>query len=125
MTIMKLRRTLRQNLFFEQGVISLKDTLPQYDAAGYSYYDIYKTPARKKYHEIHIQELGRLFNITNEKVFEEYQVRWRNHTQPQFIPRLITQPTRTGGAIFTMNFVLVLSIIELLYFTSRRMRNRG
>jgi len=62
---------------FEQGIRALKNDLPNYDCASYSYYDILKYPA-SKYHLIHIIQLKELFKITNDAIFQKYHDKWKN-----------------------------------------------
>lgn len=64
---------------FDKGVVALRNDLPFYDDNGYSYYDILQTPASEKYHEIHIESLQRLYDITGENVFNEYYHEWSTH----------------------------------------------
>ena len=62
---------------FEQGIRALKNDLPNYDCASYSYYDILKNPA-SKYHLIHVNQLKKLFEISKEPIFKKYYDSWNN-----------------------------------------------
>jgi heparosan-N-sulfate-glucuronate 5-epimerase len=61
---------------FDQGVLALKNTLPLYDNMGNSYYDIHKKPVTKSYHQMHINLLEKLFDITQEDIFKKYHDTW-------------------------------------------------
>jgi len=63
---------------FDQGVLALKKTLPLYDDNGWSYYDIHKKPAKLSYHLMHIRLLSSLYNITGDKVFQQFRDKWQN-----------------------------------------------
>ncbi len=64
---------------FDKGVLALDRTLPRYDNNGYSNYDVLGTPASIQYHHIHVDLLGRLFNITKDEIFKAFHDRWGNY----------------------------------------------
>ena len=94
---------------FEPGVRALKEELPYYDKDGYSCYDILGTPA-KKYHEIHVQLLGQLYEITREEIFKEYHDKWGSYKEPPFMIQLIQNPSKMKIVFFFGNF-FALSIL--------------
>ncbi len=63
---------------FDQGIIALKNDIPNYDFFGYTYYDSLKRTAGYNYHKIHIQHTKLLYDITNEKIFIEYHDKWKS-----------------------------------------------
>ncbi len=64
---------------FDRGVLALDRTLPHYDNNGYSNYDILGTLASIQYHHIHVDLLGRLYNITKDGIFKAFHDRWGNY----------------------------------------------
>lgn len=63
---------------FEQGLTSVKNELNNYDLNGYSYYNVLGKPSSIKYHDMHIRLTQQLYEITNEKVINEYHEKWKN-----------------------------------------------
>jgi heparosan-N-sulfate-glucuronate 5-epimerase len=78
---------LDSKFLFDQGIRALKQNLPAYDdvSYSYSYYDSLKTTNPLSYHNIHIELLSKLYNITGEKTFEVYHDRWMNYENPPFL----------------------------------------
>lgn len=60
---------------FDQGVIALEKNLPKYDRNGYSTYDVLGNPSRN-YHKIHQDLLERMYLLTNDELFLDYQKKW-------------------------------------------------
>ena len=65
-------------LLFEKGVNSIKKELSKYNDNGYSYYDLLGNPALK-YHQIHVDLLKKLYNITGEPILIQYSDLWKNY----------------------------------------------
>ncbi len=68
-------------LFFNKLIIGLKKNLKYYDTTYWSLYDIFK-PHRlssKCYHKIHIIQLTKLYNLTNETIFLETAEKWEKY----------------------------------------------
>jgi hypothetical protein len=61
---------------FDKGIIALENNLPQYDNNGYSYYDILGNDAKPNYHQLHIEYLGFLYDITGKPIFKKYHGMW-------------------------------------------------
>jgi heparosan-N-sulfate-glucuronate 5-epimerase len=71
---------------FDQGVIATKKALPLYEYEGnYSNYDIFGTTNPLGYHKAHIETLCQLYDITKEKIFNEYYQKWKNFKKPFFL----------------------------------------
>ncbi len=97
---------------FDQGVLALKTSLPLYDNNGISTYDILGNPAGDLYHQIHIDLLDRLFQVTEEPIFREYADRWRGYTPPParpFIVRIFRERVKFDLAIFAVNTTVVFA----------------
>ena len=63
---------------FDKGIIALKNDLPIYDYNGYTYYDVLENLAGPSYHKTHVNLTTKLYDITNEEIFNEYQKKWRS-----------------------------------------------
>ena len=61
---------------FDQGVLALRKNLPLYDNNGNSYYDTLRHNAGHT-QKVHIELLGRLYDITHAGVFKTYHDRWQ------------------------------------------------
>lgn len=97
---------------FDQGVNSLKKSLPEYDNMGHSYYDISKKPSSPWYHKFHIILLDFLYSETNDPVFKTYREKWSSYKEPSYLASLIRKPNRIG--LFTV-FTIFVSITVILY----------
>jgi len=105
---------------FDQGIISLKENLYRYNKNGYSYYDILEHPAGAGYHNVYIQLLDSLYNITNEIVFQEYSNIWEKYKKTPLILRMIEKPTKAGIAIFVFNFFILFGLLEIIVSFKKR-----
>jgi heparosan-N-sulfate-glucuronate 5-epimerase len=108
---------------FDQGVIALKEGLADYDANGYSYYDVFGTPSLS-YHETHIRQLNDLYEITNEETFKDYRDRWQSYEELPFVVRLVHSPTKMGIAVFFANFIILILVLEVTIFAILKLRKR-
>lgn len=74
--------------FFNEGVSNLKTLLNYYDLGYWSRYDLFKfplvNPASFTYHELHIEQLKVLYILTNEKIFLDYSLKWKNYESGYF-----------------------------------------
>lgn len=66
----------RALIVFGKGVNWLTGNLHKYDAGDWSYYDQEGNRARDNYHQGHIVQLARLYEITGEPVLKEYSDRF-------------------------------------------------
>jgi hypothetical protein len=99
---------------FEQGVLSLKKDISRYDMNGFSYYDILETPAWE-YHNIHIELLESLYELTKEEIFKEYYEKWKNYSDLPFIIRLIKNPTKRSLTVLVFNFFILFLLAEIIF----------
>jgi heparosan-N-sulfate-glucuronate 5-epimerase len=72
---------------FDKGILALDRNLPRYDNRGYSYYDALGRPATIQYHKVHIDLLGKLYNITKDEIFKAFHDRWKNFNLNMQIPK--------------------------------------
>ncbi|CAN5807843.1 hypothetical protein BH23THE1_BH23THE1_26240 [soil metagenome] len=75
----------KAKFLFDQGILSLENNLPLFDANGFSYYDLLQTPNKFEYHIIHIDLLNKLYNTTGESLFKFYADRWSKYNTTQVI----------------------------------------
>ncbi len=69
--------------FFDELVASLKQNLFRYDSGYWSYYDLAE-PLRltsKVYHQLHICQLKKMYQLTNEEKFRIYFERWEKYSR--------------------------------------------
>jgi len=69
-------RDYRALIVFGKGVNWLTGNLYKYDAGDWSYYDQEGNRARDNYHQGHIAQLQKLYEITGEPVLKEYSDRF-------------------------------------------------
>jgi heparosan-N-sulfate-glucuronate 5-epimerase len=68
---------------FDQGVLALEKGLSRYDEQGkYSVYDIERRPATLSYNKIHVDLLGKLYDVTGIRIFKEYHDKWQSNEMP-------------------------------------------
>lgn len=67
---------------WDKGINTLKNNLKRYDTGYWSLYDLLnKYPAPLMYHDMHVHQLGILYRITGEKIFKDYELRWKNYME--------------------------------------------
>jgi hypothetical protein len=110
---------------FDQGIIALKLSVPDYDRYdAFSYYDVLGKEAGK-YHQLHIELLDELYEMTDEAIFLEYHDRWQSYyNEPPFIYELVTAPTKMGGAIFIANLFVIFAMFEIMVVIFRKIKNK-
>jgi len=64
-------------ILFDQGLIALKNEIPNYDYDGFSYYNILGD-SYYKYHRIHIKLTDEMYEATNEEIFKQYNEKWKS-----------------------------------------------
>lgn len=70
----------RALIVFGKGINWLVGNLYKYDAGEWSYYDQNGNRARDNYHQGHIIQLGKLYEITGEPILKEYSDRFAAYT---------------------------------------------
>lgn len=104
---------------FRHGFRALIDRLPEYDRNGHSYYDRLGRPAGGDYHQVHIELLDSLYQITGEPILAEYRDRWSDYSNAPFVIRLWRAPTRIAPLVLMANIGLVFLLLEVLSFWFR------
>ena len=67
---------------WNDGLKTLKNNLEKYDAGYWSYYDLQdKYPATYKYHTLHVRQLKILYDLTGEKIFDDYAKKWEKYKE--------------------------------------------
>lgn len=69
---------------YTKSVDTLKRQLENYDMSYWSYYDKTGRIASPAYHELHVELLSVLSDITNEAFFEEIAKRWKQYQNSSF-----------------------------------------
>jgi heparosan-N-sulfate-glucuronate 5-epimerase len=69
----------RALIVFGKGINWLTGNLQKYDAGDWSYYDQMGNRARDNYHQGHIIQLGKLYEITGEPILKEYSDRFATY----------------------------------------------
>lgn len=71
-------------LMYNKFIDTLKNNLHKFDASIWSLYDLsnnkIKMVCSKYYHNLHIVQLRILYNISKEKVFNEYALKWEKYS---------------------------------------------
>lgn len=106
------------HFLYKQGLKALTINLSTYDRGnGNSFYDALGRPTNEKYHNVHIDLLGRLFEITGDTVYKSYRDKWKAYRQPSLMARLVSPPVkRIDMAIWGVNFAIVLVVVFALFF---------
>lgn len=99
---------------FVKGINGIKNRLEQYDTGRWTYYDAIGTIATKHYHGDHIKLTKKLYEITGENIFLEYNKKWSQYKIPYFIREfLIQKPDYHDIVILGLN---VFGVLVLEYF---------
>ena len=62
---------------WKKGIRTLKQNLKRYDLRNWSKYDLYsEIPATPFYNKIHVKQLAALYNMTTDKIFKRYSIKW-------------------------------------------------
>ena len=111
---------------FDKGLLGLKNNLAKYDnPGGPSFYDLRGTKANIKYHQIHVDLLSRLFEISHDPIYKSYSDKWGAYKHPSLITRLITPPVkRIDIAIWFVNFAIALLLVFVITFLIIRKSNK-
>jgi hypothetical protein len=72
----KAANSTRAKILFDRGVLTLEKSVGEYDTQGISWYDIQRHSCSVKYHKMHIEQLNRLYNITEKETFRHYAEKW-------------------------------------------------
>lgn len=106
-------------ILFDNGIRNVVDNLHKYDDNGYSYYDLLHNPAHK-YHQIHINLLNELYEITRQNVFKKFSDKWSNYKTKGLDKRkksLSIYRSKKNIVFFIIIFLMIFIILELtIYF---------
>lgn len=103
---------------FDKGILALDRNLPRYDNHGYSYYDalgrysyygfLGRPASTYNYHLIHIDLLGKLYNITKDEIFKAFHDRWKNFNLNLQISKNDPSGNYTSTRRYTLNEMPVI-----------------
>jgi hypothetical protein len=66
---------------WKEGIKTVKALLPKYDLGYWSIYDLQrKYPSTTSYHNLHIRQMNILYQLTQDKLFKEYEEKWSQYT---------------------------------------------
>jgi heparosan-N-sulfate-glucuronate 5-epimerase len=113
------------NYLFQLGLKGLKENLSKYDKGdGNSFYDLLGRPTNIKYHNIHIDLLNQLFQITGDPIYKSYSDKWKAYKHPSLITRLVAPPVkRIDVAIWLVNFAIVSVIVCVFFYLLAKRRS--
>ena len=109
-------------LLFDQGVLAVKNNLPDYDSGDWSYYDALGNLATESYHRLHVRQLSLLYDFTKEPIFETYHDKWESYRRPLFMARLFPDPTKMDIVVFGTNLVVSVRLFEIAICAIERRR---
>jgi hypothetical protein len=101
---------------FDQGVVALKDRLPRFDKGVWSHYDLLGTPANRKYHKIHCEQLRDLYARTGDPLLNQYAERFETQlVLPLHVfYRLFVYPNRLLCALVAANSIAVVMLLQTM-----------
>ena len=99
---------------FDKGITALKQQIANYDRSGHSYYDILKHKAGGRYHDIHINQLHQLYEITGENILKEYSIKWNNFQNSPRIIQLVVAPPKMLIGVYMLIFITVFIILQII-----------
>ncbi|MCW5909140.1 MAG: hypothetical protein KIS94_14840 [Chitinophagales bacterium] len=98
-------------MVFEKGLNALKKNIHLYDAGhGWTYYDAFGKKSDKQYQRTMVDLMAQLYNITGDKLFEEYRTKWSKPLNTLYLRRIIHEKNKSGILLF-------LSLTAILYLT--------
>lgn len=108
----------RAKTIFDNGIRALLLHLSDYDAGDWTWYDRdHEIPARH-YHKIHVNQLRRLYEITQEEKFRQTAEKWSSYPDPRFFRKRRYILTDFVLVIGTFGFFFV-SIHLILFIMGR------
>jgi heparosan-N-sulfate-glucuronate 5-epimerase len=98
---------------FEIGVKSVISQIDRYDTKYWTYYDQIETKAQRKYHNIHINQMKILYNITNKPIFKEKYIKWTEY-QKSYLRFFFGD--RLSKLILLINVFLIFAFSEIIFY---------
>jgi heparosan-N-sulfate-glucuronate 5-epimerase len=99
---------------FDNGVRALKSHLHEYDAGGWSYYDVVGTLADDSYHARHVKLMAQLYQVTGDPLFREFGDRWSaSLSAPYFVREFVLRPPDEVDMVnLAANVLALLLLLE-------------
>lgn len=108
---------------FDRGVKSLLKRLDDYDAGWWTHYDAMGMLAARSYHQVHINQMKQMYDITGDVAFKERWLRWRNYRSPFFIREFVKQrPGWHDLMTLLVNIFAVYVLLEMVYIIAILLR---
>ena len=101
----------RARYLFEMGINDLKCQLDYYDTGRWTYYDHLNHEASGSYHQIHIELLNELYEITGDSYFKDYCEKWT-----QYDKNPLSIINKMNRKVFLMYFVVFIFSMEGILF---------
>ncbi len=91
---------------FDKGIQELKAQLANYDSGNWTFYDRIGSPARYDYHQIHVEQMKQLYDITKDRKFLAFANRWENYRKVDM--RFLLANVLIFDAIVTLSYYFLL-----------------
>lgn len=104
--------------FYQKGLNALIDDLPMYANGVFSFYDRRKVPCNRSYHEMHIQQLKRLYSISQEQKLLPMIKKWSMGAyMPSMIQIIVAKSIKRLALYicFILWFFIILSFSVMFY----------
>lgn len=101
---------------FDKGMDELKKHLSDYDTGSYTVYDVVGTPAGK-YHQIHVNQMLLMYNLTNDSIFLDYYTKWSGYSEDyiNIIFKDIFKRLNVAIYFFNLSILYGIATIFLLF----------
>ncbi|MGP8321587.1 MAG: D-glucuronyl C5-epimerase family protein [Methanosarcinaceae archaeon] len=101
---------------FDEGVNELKNHLSDYDTGSYTVYDVVGTPAGK-YHQIHVDQMLLMYNLTKDPLFLDYHTKWEGYSEDNIniLTKNILKRLNVAIYIFNLSILYGIAFIFLLF----------
>lgn len=110
----------RADLLFGKGVNSLVKRLNQFDSGWWTYYDALGLIATRSYHNVHLELIQKMHEITKNNVFRDTFTRWSGYRCHFFIREFVRQdPSWHDLIILFINAFGAFCFAELIYWIVR------
>ncbi len=97
--------------YFKKGMNALVDDLPLYSNGIFSFYDRRKVPCNRSYHEMHIDQLKQLYEISHEEKLLPFIKQWSVGVYMPTIIQVIVAKSIKRIALY-LSFIFALFIIS-------------
>jgi hypothetical protein len=112
--------------YFQKGLSALKAALPAYDRGdGYIYYDAAKKLADENYHPLLVAQMKQLYDITGDKVFNDYYSKWNAPLAKPYVYKVWRDGNKTGWLLLTSLCLLFWFACCLIWMVVKHLKRQG